>query len=102
MNILRGVAWSTLVGAMIGLGLACSPDRTPRIPNDTPDCATTCDAAWPCGGVLENDLDFCHAACDEEEHGQYRLCIAETVCEEMYTCKVYGPAGAIGPADTDP
>lgn len=92
----------TLVSAscLIGALLACSPDRSPKIPNDTPDCAATCDAAWACGGVLENDLQACIASCDEEDDGDYRLCVNETVCEEMHTCKVYAPGDGGPGGDT--
>ena len=80
------------LGTTIAVLLACSPDRTPDVPNGTPSCEETCDAAWVCGGVLENDLETCKSLCDEELHGEYRVCIAETACEMMYECKVFGPA----------
>jgi hypothetical protein len=99
MRTFRVLAWSGLVAGVLTL-LACSPDRTPKIPPGTPTCAETCDAAWPCGGVLSNDLSACQANCVDEEHGDYRICVSETACEEMYTCKVYAPGDLID--DTDP
>lgn len=80
--------------------LACSPDRSPSEPDGTPDCATACNDAWACGGVLENDLDQCIALCDEEEHQDYRICVFETACETMNDCKRYGPSD-VQPVDTD-
>jgi len=97
--IVRIAGMSGLAGLVVAL-LACSPDRTPKVPRDTPACGETCQTAWECGGVLENDLDACIAACDDEQHGSFRICVADTACEDMYNCKVYAPGG--GPSDTDP
>ena len=87
--------------AVVGLMLACSPDRTPKIPPGTPECAETCTIAWECGGVLENDLDGCINNCNDEDHGNYRICVADTTCEEMYECKIYAPSPGGAPVDTD-
>lgn len=93
---MRTTALSLVAGGILVL-LACSPDRTPKEPDGTPDCQTACNDAWECSGVLENDLDQCLALCDEEEHQDYRICVFETSCEEMPSCKVYGPSPS--PAD---
>ncbi|MEZ4322823.1 MAG: hypothetical protein R3F61_35475 [Myxococcota bacterium] len=95
-----GLQLATLA-AVAGVLLACSPDRTPKVPPGTPGCQETCETAWPCGGVLENDLSACISACDDEEHGTYRVCVAETACEEMYDCKRYAPGDPPVTPDTD-
>lgn len=83
--------------------LACSPDRTPTEVLNAPGCEETCNTAWECGGVLENDLDACLTLCDEEdeEHGRYRVCIDTSACEDMADCKIYGPRSSEPPDDTD-
>ncbi len=83
----------------VGALLACSPDRSPDVPPGTPGCQETCETAWPCGGTLENDLQACIDNCDDETHGTYRVCVAETECEEMFECKASAP-GDIDPGDT--
>lgn len=88
----RGLALVAL-GSVYASLWACSPDRTVKVPRDTPSCVESCEAAWGCGGVLENDLAACTAGCDDEAHGEYRICVTDTPCEEMYTCKIYGPQG---------
>lgn len=90
-----------LVASGIVVLLGCSPDRTPSEPEGTPDCQTACNDAWECSGVLENDLQTCLDLCDEEEHQDYRICVFEKACEDMHTCKVYGPSDAVVPDDTD-
>lgn len=80
------------------LQLGCGPDRTlpgADVPEGTPSCEEACNLAWPCGGVLENDLETCVAVCDDasDNDADYRICVNETACEDMGDCKVYGPSG---------
>ncbi len=79
---------------LLSLELACDYDRTPPIPPGTPDCITICEMAWPCGAVLQNDLDTCMATCDDNEHQAYRGCVYRNAdaCDLMANCKVYAPA----------
>lgn len=81
-----------MLAAVLGALFACDYDRTPPIPPGTPDCTTICEMAWPCGGVLQNDLDACVASCDGREHESYRACIYTHSCDVMPECKVYAPA----------
>lgn len=85
---MRRLAFFTAVLTTV---FACDYDRTPPIPPGTPDCTTICEMAWPCGGVLQNDLDACVASCDDNEHQAYRACIYQQECEVMPDCKLYAP-----------
>lgn len=83
-----------LVPAVLVTGLlACDFDRTPPIPPGTPDCTTICEMAWPCGGVLQNDLPACIEACDDNVHQAYRGCVYRNQddCDALANCKVYAP-----------
>ena len=94
---MRTLTAAIVVATMSLIG--CSPDRTPKgpdVPEGTPNCEEACNTAWPCGGVLENDLQGCLDRCDDQDENDadFRVCVFETECELMGDCKVYSPTGA--------
>lgn len=91
------IAGLTILSGGVALLLACSPNRDGDVPVNTPTCTETCEAAWTCGGVPENDLAACQAGCDDEIHAEYRICVSETACETMFDCKVYAPFDEVPP-----
>ena len=70
--------------------VGCGPQGFQTPINILP-CESTCEAAWACGGVLENDLAGCVERCDDTQHVRYRDCIARASCEVAPECKVFGP-----------
>lgn len=77
--------------ALVVVGTACGGGEF-VLPPGTPDCRTVCEMAWPCGGVLANDLDTCIATCNDNDDELYRACVYQTECDQMADCKLYAPA----------